>query len=200
MLLVGLTGGIAAGKSTVAQMLTERGAVVIDADEVAREVVQPGTDGLKRVVEEFSQSILNRDGSLNRELLGEIVFTSPEKRLRLEKIMHPMIQKRTTALIQQQNNPVVVYAVPLLIEAEVDYPFDLIVTVEADESERVERLVDSRGLTKEQALSRIAAQTSRSERASRADFVIENSGDLASLSENVDILWDLIQSKIRTGQ
>ena len=200
MLLVGLTGGIAAGKSTVAQMLTERGAVVIDADEVAREVVQPGTDGLKRVVEEFSQSILNRDGSLNRELLGEIVFTSPEKRLRLEKIMHPMIQKRTTALIQQQTNPVVVYAVPLLIEAEVDYPFDLIVTVEADESERVERLVDSRGLTKEQALSRIAAQTSRSERASRADFVIENSGDLASLSENVDILWDLIQSKIRTGQ
>ena len=200
MLLVGLTGGIAAGKSTVAQMLTERGAVVIDADEVAREVVQPGTDGLKRVVEEFSQSILNRDGSLNRELLGEIVFTSPEKRLRLEKIMHPLIQKRTTALIQQQNNPVVVYAVPLLIEAEVDYPFDLIVTVEADESERVERLVDSRGLTKEQALSRIAAQTSRSERASRADFVIENSGDLASLSENVDILWDLIQSKIRTGQ
>lgn len=200
MFLVGLTGGIAAGKSTVAALLERRGAAVIDADQVAREVVEPGTFGLHRIVEEFGDFLVSVDGSLNREALADLIFSDPAKRKRLEQILHPLIQSRTSELIKLQSKPVVVYAVPLLVEAQVDYPFDLIVTVEAGELEQLRRLTSQRGLTQDQASDRIAAQTSKSQREAKADFVIDSSGPISALNPQVEKLWDLIQSKIATNK
>lgn len=193
MFLIGLTGGIASGKTTVGNLLASFGAQLIDADAVAREVVTIGSTGLAAVVEKFGRGILNESGELNRERLGEIVFTDPAKRLDLENILHPLISQRTAELIAKCDGSVVVYAVPLLVEANVDYPFDMILTVEAGLEIQIERLMKTRGLSKIQAQERIAAQVSRSEREKRAEFVIVNSGTLSQLEEQVALLWPKIE-------
>jgi dephospho-CoA kinase len=191
--LIGLTGGIASGKTTVANLLATHGAETIDADQVAREIVAVGSAGLSSVVEEFGEEVLSASGELDRKKLGAIIFSDPERRLELESILHPLIKSRTTQLIAESRKEVVVYAVPLLVEANVDHPFDLIVTVEAGVENQIERLVTSRGLTDEQARERIQAQASREDREARADAVIESSGTLEQLANQVDALWESIQ-------
>ena len=193
MFLIGLTGGIASGKSTVAKLLASYGAETIDADQVARDVVLPGSVGLQAVVNEFGAEVLSDSGELDRDLLGQIVFKEPEKRKALEQILHPLIKKRTTELLAASKSSVVVYAVPLLVEANVDYPFDMILTVEAGVENQVERIVRSRGLSEADAQRRIDAQASTAERSERADFVIDSSGTHAQLEQQIAILWPKIE-------
>jgi dephospho-CoA kinase len=200
MFLIGLTGGIASGKSTVAKLLAAHGAETIDADEVAREVVEPGSIGLKAVVEEFGEGVLSQNGELNREALGKIIFSDSKMRLKLEAILHPLIQDRTGQLIAASSKAVVVYAVPLLVEASVQYPFDVIVTVEAGAENQIERLVKSRGLSRPDAQDRINAQATREQRIERADFVIDSSGTLDHLAKQVETLWKSIQDLAKKKQ
>jgi dephospho-CoA kinase len=194
MFLIGLTGGIASGKSTVAKLLAKHGAETIDADQVARDVVEVGTVGLAAVVEAFGKGVLTSEGTLNRENLGSIIFSEPNMRLQLEAILHPLIKARTLELISKSQREIVVYAVPLLVEASVDYPFDFIVTVEAGQDNQLERLVRSRGLSLDQARERLASQATREQREARADFVIDSSGTLEQLATQVDTLWLEIES------
>ena len=194
MFLIGLTGGIASGKSTVAKLLAAHGAETIDADQVAREVVEVGSTGLSSVVKEFGTGILSDTGELDREKLGAIIFADPNRRLILESILHPLIKTRTTELIAESKKAVVVYAVPLLVEAKLDYPFQMVITVEAGIENQVERLVKSRGFKVDQAKERIAAQASRQQREARADFVIDSSGTHDQLAKQVDTLLGKIVS------
>jgi dephospho-CoA kinase len=189
MYLVGLTGGIASGKSYVASLLGELGASTVDADEVAREVVVPGSTGLVQVVAAFGFEILLPSGELDRAKLGEIVFADAEKRIELEKILHPLIKARTTQLISEQPSDIVVYAVPLLVEANVDYPFDTIITVEAGVENQVSRLMTSRQMSESDARARIGAQTTSSDRAARANFVIDSSGPKEQTRLQVVEVW-----------
>jgi dephospho-CoA kinase len=190
MLRVGLTGGIGAGKSAVARTLAEHGAVVIDADQLAREVVEPGTPGLAQVVVEFGEEILQADGSLDRERLGAIVFSDPERLQRLNAIVHPLVRKRTAALIgAAPADAVVVQDIPLLVENGLAPMFALVIVVESPEPLRVERLMRDRGMSAEQVRDRLAAQASDEERRAVADVVIVNDGDLADLAAKVDALW-----------
>lgn len=189
MYLVGLTGGIAAGKSTVAARWVELGAREIDADLIAREVVLPGTNGLAAVIERFGESYLREDGSLDRSALGTLVFTDEHSRKDLEAILHPLVKARTAELIANATEDIVIYTVPLLVEANVDHDFDYIVTVEAPESERVERLVATRGMTREQATARIRAQASAAERANHADFIFNSNQPLQALIKQADALY-----------
>ena len=194
MFLVGLTGGIASGKSTVAAMLSKYDNEIIDADEIAREVVLPGTVGLSKVVAEFGPQILEEDGSLSRSKLAKLVFEDPEKRFTLEGILHPLIRVRTLERISQSQSEIVIYIVPLLVEAKVDYPFDLVVTIEAGRENQIKRLIEIRGMSTEEATVRIAAQASEAERVARADVRIEGSLNLADLEIAVSKLWDQIQA------
>ena len=189
MYLVGLTGGIASGKSYVASLLGELGASTVDADEVAREVVVPGSTGLVQVVGAFGFEILLPSGELDRAKLGQIVFSDPEKRIELEKILHPLIKARTTQLISQQPSDIVVYAVPLLVEANVDYPFDTVITVEAGVENQVSRLMSSRQMSESDARARIGAQTTSAERIARANFVIDSSGPKEQTRLQVVEVW-----------
>lgn len=188
--LIGLTGGIASGKSTVAKLLAGHGAEIIDADEVARQVVEIGSSGLAMVVEEFGPTILHPDGTLDRAVLSDVVFADPARRVALEQILHPLIKMKTTELFSRASADVVVYSVPLLVEAKVDYPFDLVVTVEAGLENQTARLIDSRGMTAERAESTVAAQATTAERAAMADLVIDSSGTLEQLSEQAHKLWN----------
>ena len=189
MYLVGLTGGIASGKSYVASLLAEHGASTIDADDVARQVVAPGTAGLAEVVEAFGDEVILATGELDRQKLGDMVFSNPERRLQLESILHPLIKIRTTELINSQTSAIVVYSVPLLVEANVDYPFDTVITVEAGADNQVQRLVKSRSLSEEEARMRVSAQTTASNREARADYVIDSSGTKEQTKQQVDIVW-----------
>jgi dephospho-CoA kinase len=189
MYLVGLTGGIASGKSYVASLLGELGASTVDADQVAREVVVPGSTGLVQVVGAFGFEILLPSGELDRAKLGEIVFADPEKRIELENILHPLIKARTTQLISEQPSEIVVYAVPLLVEANVDYPFDTIITVEAGVENQVSRLMTSRQMSESDARARIEAQTTSAERVARANFVIDSSGPKEQTKLQVVEVW-----------
>jgi dephospho-CoA kinase len=189
MYLVGLTGGIASGKSYVASLLGELGASIVDADQVAREVVVPGSTGLVQVVGAFGFEILSPSGELDRAKLGEIVFADPEKRIELERILHPLIKARTTQLISDQPSEIIVYAVPLLVEANVDYPFDTIITVEAGVENQVSRLMTSRQMSESDARARIEAQTTSPERVARANFVIDSSGPKEQTKLQVVEVW-----------
>jgi dephospho-CoA kinase len=189
MYLVGLTGGIASGKSYVATLLEELGATTIDADQVAREVVVPGSTGLVQVVSAFGFEILLPSGELDRAKLGEIVFADAEKRVELENILHPLIKARTTQLIREQRSEIVVYAVPLLVEANVDYPFDSIITVEAGVENQVSRLMNSRHMPESDARARIGAQPSSADRVARANFVIDSSGTKEQTRLQVVEVW-----------
>jgi dephospho-CoA kinase len=193
MYLVGLTGGIASGKSYVASLLEELGASTIDADQVARDVVIPGSSGLVQVVAAFGYEILLPGGELDRAKLGNIVFSDSAKRLELESILHPLIKARTTQLISEQVSDLVVYAVPLLVEANVDYPFDAIITVEAGVENQVSRLIQSRAMPEAEARARILAQTSSSKREARADFVIDSSGTKDQTQKQVEKVWRQLQ-------
>ena len=194
MFLVGLTGGIASGKSTVAAMLGKFDNEIIDADEIAREVVLPGTVGLSKVVAEFGPQILEEDGSLSRAKLAKLVFEDPKKRLTLEGILHPLIRVRTLERISQSKSDIVIYIVPLLVEAKVDYPFDLVVTIEAGSENQIKRLVENRGMGIEDATARIAAQATEPERVARADVRIDGALSLTDLETTVSKLWNQIQS------
>ena len=200
MFLVGLTGGIASGKSTVAKLLASYGADTIDADQVARDVVVKGSEGLGAVVRQFGSSVLTAAGDLDREELGRIVFADPTKRKLLEEILHPLIKARTLKLIAESKASVVVYAVPLLVEAKVDYPFDMILTVEAGPENQIERIVRSRGLSVDEAKARIGAQATQGQRAEKADFILDSSGSLLQLEEQVQLLWSRIEQAAKDKQ
>jgi dephospho-CoA kinase len=191
--LIGLTGGIASGKSTVAGRLVEHGAVHIDADRLARVVVEPGTPGLERIRATFGDDVLQPDGSLDRAALGARVFGHPDELARLNAIVHPAVRQLTHTLIAEaeQRDPqaVVVYDVPLLVEAEVDHPFDLIVVAHASQATRLQRLVELRGMSETDAAKRLGAQAGDAERLAIADVVIDTDGTLEHTMEQVDQLY-----------
>lgn len=174
MFLIGLTGGIAAGKSTVSDIWAGLGATIIDSDELAREVVAPGTGGLRQIVAQFGPSVLTAEGVLDRASLGRIVFASPQQRQLLEQIIHPLIKARAISAINAcPEQAMVVYNIPLLVETGSDLPFDCVVTVEASPKTQLSRLMTHRGLSEQEARQRISAQASSAERRTRADFVLE---------------------------
>jgi dephospho-CoA kinase len=190
MFLIGLTGGIAAGKSTVAKRWVEHGATEIDADSLARDVVQPGSDGLRQVVQAFGESIIEDSGELNRKALAKLIFESDEKRLLLNSILHPLIRQLAAEQLKKfDDDAIVIYNVPLLVEAEVDHDFNLVVTVEAPEDEQIKRLVQTRGLSEPEAKRRIAAQAKPIERAARADRILNSNQDINLLLRDADNLW-----------
>ena len=197
MYLVGLTGGIASGKSYVASLLGQLGASTVDADQVAREVVVPGSVGLVQVIGAFGSEILLPNGELDRPKLANIVFSDAEKRIELERILHPLIKARTTQLISGQVSDIVVYAVPLLVEANVDYPFDAIITVEAGVENQVARLMNSRQLPEADARARIGAQTGSAERTARANYVIDSSGTKEQTKLQVAEVWEQILEAVK---
>ncbi|SFR77046.1 dephospho-CoA kinase [Agromyces sp. CF514] len=193
MYLIGLTGGIASGKSTVARRLYEHGAVHIDADQLARRVVEPGTSTLAAVAEAFGPAVLRPDGSLDRARVGELVFTDDEARAKLNAIVHPAVRELSSRLIAKAEaddpDAVVVYDVPLLVEASVDHPFDLIVVTSAPRKTQLRRLVEDRGLDPMQAEARVDAQVANTERLAIADVVIDTDGTLAHTMSQADALW-----------
>lgn len=196
MLRVGLTGGIGSGKSEVARRLVAHGAVLIDADVIAREVVEPGTPGLAAVVAEFGEGVLLPDGSLDRERLGSIVFADAERRAALNAIVHPLVGRRMQELDDAAPaDAVVVYDVPLLAENDLAGRYDTVVVVDTPVEAQVSRLVRDRGMTEEAALARIAAQATRERRRAIADHVIDNSGTLDALAAQVDDLWAELSAK-----
>lgn len=192
MRLVGLTGDIAAGKSTVAAMLADRGAAVVDADGIARQVVEPGTPALAAVVGRFGSGVLLPDGRLDRPALAAIVFDDEQARRDLEAITHPAIgaemARQAAALAKEAESAAVVMDIPLLVD-KARYGLDMMIVVTAPVEERARRLVELRGTTEAEARARIAAQAHLEGRADRADVVIDNSGSLAELASQVDSLW-----------
>ena len=203
MLLVGLTGGIGSGKSTVARMLAARGAVVIDADDLARRAVEPGTPGYARVVRAFGQDAVSATGELDRRRLAEHVFSDPEARLRLEAIVHPEVARLFTEAVRayRETERVIVYAVPLLVERGLEATFDVVVTISAAEDVRARRVGRDRGMSERDARARIAAQISDADREAVADVVVRNDGSLADLEERVASLWaDLSARAARVGR
>jgi dephospho-CoA kinase len=194
MFLIGLTGGIAAGKTTVAAHWVSLGGIEIDADKLARAVVEPGTEGLEQIRESFGEAVFNSEGSLDRQKLGEIIFNDAKKRAALQEIIHPLVRQRASELLADlPENSMVIYTVPLLVEANVSLPFDVIVSVEAPEADRVKRLVSSRGMSSEQALARIKSQTSAIERAAAADYILNSNQPLPSLLADASSLWSKFQ-------
>jgi dephospho-CoA kinase len=195
--LIGLTGGIASGKSTIARRLTERGAVVVDADRIAREVVEPGTPALAAIAERFGTAVIAPDGSLDRPALGAIVFADEDARLALNAITHPAVLQASTERFRQaaeaDPDAVVVYDVPLLVESANEYPFELVVVAHASAETRVERLVALRGMDRAEAERRIRSQASDEERLAVADVVIDTDGTLESTLEQTDALWERLR-------
>lgn len=191
MLLVGLTGGIGSGKTTVANMLAGRGAVVVDADELAREALQPGTRAFDRVCGLFGENVVAPDGTLDRARIAQIVFADEEKRRSLESITHPEVFRLLAATVERHRDTddVVVFDAPLIIETGFDQAVDVLVVVTAPEEQRIERVMRDRGMTEAEAAVRIAAQTEPGAREAAGGVIIDNDGDLASLEEQVDRLW-----------
>ncbi|WP_309711358.1 dephospho-CoA kinase [Pseudolysinimonas sp.] len=201
MLLVALTGGIASGKSTVARRLQEHGAVIVDADQVARQVVEPGEPALARIAEEFGSGVIAADGSLDRAALGAIVFSDPEGRQRLNAITHPAVLERSRAQFAAAGaadpDAIVVYDIPLLVEAGRVEEFDLTVVVHAATETRVRRMVELRGMTREEALHRINSQATDADRFAIADVVIDADGSLKQTREQTDALWENLRARVR---
>ncbi|QBE49965.1 dephospho-CoA kinase [Leucobacter triazinivorans] len=198
MKLIGLTGGIASGKSTIGRRLEQLGAVRIDADELAREAVAPGTPGLARVLARFGGELRRADGTLDRAGLGAIVFADAEALAALNAIVHPEVRRlfdaRAEAARAQDPDAVLVYEVPLLVEAARDQGWDLVVTAEAPPEQRIERMVELRGMAEAEARRRIGNQANSAERTSVADAVIDTSGTRAETLAQVDELWRRITS------
>ncbi|MCQ9706179.1 dephospho-CoA kinase [Streptomyces sp. NEAU-PBA10] len=201
MLIVGLTGGIGAGKSEVSRLLVEHGAHLVDADRIAREVVEPGTPGLAAVAEAFGKSVLAADGSLDRPRLGEIVFADPERRAVLNGIVHPLVGARSAELQSQApEDGVVVHDVPLLTENGLAELYDLVIVVDVEPQTQVERLVRARGMSEEEARARMAAQAGREERLAVADIVIDNEVSLDALRGRVAEVWAELDARAKAGR
>lgn len=198
MPLIALTGGIASGKSTIARRLAELGAVIVDADQIVRDVQAPGSAVLARIEETFGPEVIAADGALDRAALGAKVFGDPDQLARLNAIVHPAVraesQRRFEAAAAVDPEGVVVYDVPLLVEARVDDPWDLIVVAHAPAGERRRRLVELRGMTEQAAQERIDAQVSDERRLAIADETIDTSGSLEQTIQQTEALWERIRS------
>lgn len=190
MLKVGLTGGIGSGKSTVSSLLAELGATVVDADRLAREVVEPGTPGLAAVVAAFGKQVLGPDGGLDREALGRIVFQDDARRRELEGIIHPLVAARAQEMFDAAGpRDVVVHDVPLLVEKQMAGNYDLVIVVGTSEPVRLDRLMQRRGMTRQDALARIRSQADDAARRAVADIWIDNDGDVEEVRRRVAQLW-----------
>lgn len=200
MQLIGLTGGIASGKSVVAARLAEHGAVVVDADRIAREVVEPGSPALALIRREFGDEVIASDGSLDRAALGALIFESPEKRAALNAITHPAVGIRSKELFAAaaaaDPDAIVVYDVPLLVEAGRTDEFDLIVVVNASTETRLKRMVELRGMTRDEAMHRLNSQATNTERLAIADVVIDSNGTLEQTLEQADALWEKLSARV----
>ncbi|MGH6654499.1 MAG: dephospho-CoA kinase [Actinocrinis sp.] len=191
--MVGLTGGIGAGKSTVARLLAERGALILDADVAAREVVAPGTDGLAAVVEQFGAGVLGPDGALDRPALAEVVFNDPDRRAALNAIIHPRVRTwMADRVLAAPRGSVIVQDIPLLVESGLATLFELVIVVDAADDVRIARLVRDRGMSEKDAAARIAAQAPREVRLAAADAVLTNDGTPEELADRVESLWERI--------
>ncbi|MGA5129213.1 dephospho-CoA kinase [Streptomyces olivoreticuli] len=200
MLTVGLTGGIGAGKSEVSRLLASYGAVVVDSDKIAREVVEPGTPGLAAVVAEFGPEVLTAEGALDRARLGTVVFADPERLAALNAIVHPLVRARSAELsAAAAPDAVVVHDVPLLAENGLEALYDLVVVIDAGTRTRLERLVRLRGMTPDEANARMAAQATREQRLAVADFVIDNDGPLEALAPQVEKVWAQLRERAAHG-
>jgi dephospho-CoA kinase len=197
---VGLTGGVASGKSTVAALLRELGAVVVDSDVLAREVVEPGTPGLAAVVEAFGPAVLTADGTLDRPALGAVVFGDDAARRRLEAILHPLIRARAAELeAAAPKGTVVVHDIPLLVETGQADRFDAVLVVDVPVETQVERMVRDRGMSREDALARVAAQADREQRLAAATHVVDNTGTREDLRDRVTEVLEKLVSAGSTG-
>ncbi|MFJ9125099.1 dephospho-CoA kinase [Streptomyces sp. NPDC102340] len=200
MLKVGLTGGIGAGKSEVSRLLVERGAVLIDADKIAREVVEPGTEGLAAVVEAFGTEVLAPDGNLDRPKLGSVVFADADKLATLNKIVHPLVGTRSAELEATAGpDSVVVHDVPLLTENGLAPLYDLVIVVDASPGTQLDRLTRLRGMSEEDARARMSAQATREKRLEIADIVIDNDVPLERLRERADEVWAELARRARAA-
>jgi dephospho-CoA kinase len=203
MLLVGLTGNIASGKSTVSQLLAERGATIIDADVLARRAVEPGTPGHRRIVERWGDAVLAADGQLDRAALRRIVFSRPEELEQLNAIVHPEVERmrdRLVAEARERGDRIVVCDIPLLFERQLGDSFDRIILVDAPRPVRLERLVRARGLSESEAMDMIAAQMPAELKRARADILIDNDGSLTQLDQQVAAAWaTLLQAERDTA-
>src|SRR6266478_8477395 len=196
MIRIGLTGNIASGKSEVARMLADRGATIIDADELAREAVEPETQALKDIIKRWGKDILNQDGGLDRAALRQIVFADQNELDALNRIVHPGVTRlrdREIAIAKERGDPIVVCVIPLLFERNIVEEFDAIILVDAPRPLRLERLVATRGLEETEAMNMIASQMPAELKRARADFVIENEGSLDKLKRDVYALWSSLQ-------
>lgn len=192
-LLVGLTGGIAAGKTAVAELLRAHGAVIVDADVLAREVVEPGTPGLAAIVKRFGTDVLNEDGSLNRTALGAVVFADEAARADLNAIVHPLVRSLGAERIAAApSGSLVVSVIPLLVETGQVDSFDVVVLVDCDEDVQLARLQSRNGLSLDDARARVAAQATRAQRRAAADIVFDNSGPAEELAPRVAKLWETL--------
>ncbi|WP_328948159.1 dephospho-CoA kinase [Streptomyces sp. NBC_00184] len=200
MLKVGLTGGIGAGKSEVSRMLAGYGAVLIDADRIAREVVEPGTPGLDAVVGEFGTGILTPEGTLDRPKLGSVVFSDGERLAALNAIVHPLVGARSAELERAAGpDSVVVHDVPLLTENGLAPLYDLVIVVDAAPETQLDRLVRLRGMTEQEARARMAAQATREQRRAVADLVIDNDGPIEALEPQVREVWAELTRRSAAG-
>jgi dephospho-CoA kinase len=194
MMRVALTGGIASGKSIVAAELAARGAIIIDADVLAREVVEPDTPALAAIIDRFGEQVV-AGGRLDRARLAQIVFADPLARRDLEQIVHPAVRARAAELERAAGDAaIVVHVIPLLVETGQQGDFDLVVTVDVDQETQIQRLVARNGFTRGEAESRIAAQAGREDRKIVADVVVDNTGSVTRLREQVDALWAELSS------
>jgi dephospho-CoA kinase len=191
VITVGLTGGIGSGKSEVARLLARRGAVLVDADALAREAVASGSEGLARVVAEFGTEILAADGSLDRPKLAQIVFGDADRLATLNAIVHPYVGRRSAEMMAAAAaDAVVVYDVPLLVENQLEQAYDVVVVVDVSPETQVDRLTRIRGMAQAEAEARMAAQATRDQRLAAADVVIDNDGELVALTAQADALWE----------
>jgi len=198
-MVIGLTGSIATGKSTVSEMLKRRGAVIVDADQVARQVVEPGTEGLAKVVAHFGTQVLDEEGRLHRPALASIIFNDPKQRKVLNALLHPLIiremRKQTEESLRNDPNRIVIWDVPLLIEENLTQFVEKTIVVYVPESVQLKRLMERNSLSESEARSRIHAQLSIEEKKEMADYIIDNSGSLAETERQVDRLWNYLTSK-----
>ena len=192
---VGLTGGIGAGKSTVADLFAQRGAVVIRADELARQVIEKSTAGFDQVVSRFGENILDTNGKINRAKLAAIVFNDQESLTELENIIHPLVREKSNQIMNEQTpETIIVNEIPLLLEKGMQPLFDFLVIVISSEKNRLARLINS-GFTKEQVLARMSKQVDDETRKASADFLIVNDGNLDQLEVDVEKIWQTLQER-----
>ncbi len=197
MLIVALTGGIGSGKSTVGELFQQLGAVVVDSDQLAREVVERGSSGFEQIVTLFGDDIL-KNGEINRSLLAEIIFKDPAKRKNLEQITHPLIRKAFADIVAKSGDQaIVINQIPLLVESKYEYNFDHVITVSTSEDKRIARLL-AKGYTQEQILNRMKSQVSDADREKIADSIIQNNESEKELLPQVEKIWEQLQSKLKS--